>query len=97
MKDIGRAARNFMQTANCTLGVSSQFDSPNPSVGDHIYRENSTVTCTVTSPVYVGEYQLDCVGWVGTGSVPTTGADISVAFTITENSTITWIWEGGGP
>jgi hypothetical protein len=34
-----------------------------------------------------------CTGWVGTGSVPSTGNGFSVTFTITESSTITWEWQ----
>jgi len=32
------------------------------------------------------------LGWTGTGSVPASGSSGSVAFDITENSTITWNW-----
>ncbi|MCD6417165.1 exo-alpha-sialidase [bacterium] len=76
------------------LIVSSDYGSPYPWVGVHYYPTGTVV----------GAYMLDatdslapgtrrhCVGYSGTGSVGS-GADTSVTFTITENSTIDWLWE----
>ena len=77
-----------------SLSVSSAHDSPVPSNGLHYYNDGSSVTCSVTSPVTEGNYVWTCSGWSGTGSVPPTGTETTVTFTITEDSGITWNWEG---
>ena len=74
------------------LGVVSAHGSPSPGVGDRFYDDGSSVTCSVVSPVVEGGVSYTCTGWVGTGSVPSSGSDTSTTFTITENSTITWSW-----
>jgi len=76
----------------CTLTVSSAHDSPNPSNGAHSYSNGQSVTCSVTSPVTESGTVWVCSGWSGTGSVPSSGSSTSVTFTITQDSTITWIW-----
>jgi len=75
-----------------TLTISSLHDSPNPTVGQHLYTNGSSVTCIVVSPVTEGDNVWTCTGWTGTGSVPTTGSNTVVTFTITQDSTITWNW-----
>jgi len=76
------------------LTVNSAHDTPNPSIGDHFYNNGSSVTCNVTSPVTEGSTVWTCTGWSGTGSVPGSGSGSSVTFSITQNSTITWNWQG---
>ena len=76
-----------------TLTVSSGHDSPNPSNGPHVYDDGSSVTCSVTSPVTEGSTVWTCTGWIGTGSV-TSGSGSSTSFTITQDSSITWSWQG---
>ena len=34
-----------------------------------------------------------CTGWTGTGSVPASGTEAAVGFDLTENSSVTWLWE----
>lgn len=34
-----------------------------------------------------------CTGWTGTGSVPTSGTTAAAGFDLTEDSSITWLWE----
>jgi hypothetical protein len=76
------------------LSVSSAHGSPNPSVGSHSYSYGASVTCDVSSPVVEGGATWTCTGWTGTGSVPLSGSGTSTAFTITQYSSITWIWQG---
>jgi PKD repeat protein len=78
----------------CTLSVSSAHDSPNPSNGAHQYQSGSPVTCSVSSPVVEGGITYTCSGWSGTGSVPSSGTGTSVTFTISQDSSITWNWQG---
>jgi len=80
-----------------TLTVSSAHDSPNPSNGGHSYSNGQSVTCSVSSPVTEGGTVWTCTGWSGTGSVPSSGSGSSVTFTITQDSTITWNWQGSVP
>jgi len=75
-----------------TLTVNSDHDSPSPSVGSYLYNDGSSVTCNVSSPVMEDDVSYTCTGWTGTGSVPESGTDTSVTFTITQNSDITWNW-----
>jgi Tol biopolymer transport system component len=77
-----------------TLTVYSSHDSPNPPNGDNTYVNGSSVTCNVTSPVTEGSTVWTCTGWSGTGSVPASGSGTTVTFTITQNSSITWNWQG---
>jgi hypothetical protein len=76
------------------LTVSSSHDSPNPGVGDHLYDDGTSVTCSVLGQVTEGSMMWTCSGWTGTGSVPASGNSNSVTFSITQNSTITWNWQG---
>jgi hypothetical protein len=78
----------------CKLTVSSAHDTPIPENGPHTYDHGDSVTCSVTSPVTEGNMVWTCSGWSGTGSVPPTGTETTVTFTITEDSGITWNWEG---
>jgi hypothetical protein len=81
------------QPVQWKLTVVSAHGNPAPSVGDILYNDGSSVTCSVTSPVIEGSTVWTCTGYTGTGSVPD-GAGSSVTFTITQNSTITWNWQG---
>jgi hypothetical protein len=58
------------------------------------YNDGQSVTCNVTSPVTEGSTIWTCTGWIGTGSVPSSGTGTSVTFSISANSTITWTWSG---
>ena len=76
-----------------TLTVTSAYGSSNPAVGAHVYNFGVSVTCSVVSPVSVYETVWTCVGWTGTGSVPSSGYGTSVTFAITQDSTIKWVWQ----
>ncbi|MCX5642916.1 MAG: hypothetical protein NTY10_06810, partial [Candidatus Omnitrophica bacterium] len=78
-----------------SLTVDSLRDTPSPVRGTNFYGGGDLVTASVTSPdtnAPTGT-QYVCTGWTGTGSVPATGTGTSVAFNITQNSTITWNWQ----
>ncbi|MEW5766397.1 MAG: fibronectin type III domain-containing protein [bacterium] len=81
-------------TGQCGLTVVSIYGSPSPGVGTHSYDSGTFLTASVTSPVSGGAgIQYVCTGWTGTGSVPASGADTSVFFNLTQDSTITWNWK----
>jgi outer membrane protein assembly factor BamB len=77
-----------------SLNVVSAHGIPNPSVGNHAYGDGSSVTCSVVSPVTEGNTVWTCTGWTGTGSVLSSGSGTSSTFTITQNSNLTWNWQG---
>src|SRR5262249_7413848 len=54
-----------------------------------------TVMSQIDAVVTNGGSQFHCVGWSGTGSVPTTGTINSVSFVLTNFSTLTWnfVWD----
>jgi len=73
--------------------VASDHDSPVPSAGDYWIDEDDSITASVTSPADESDgTRYRCTGWTGTGSVPATGTDLSVTFTMTAPSTIIWEW-----
>ena len=74
------------------LAVSSSYDSPSPT--SNWFDENTNITASVTSVISgpTGTRHV-CTGWTGTGNVPSTGTDLSVAFVITQPSNITWNWK----
>lgn len=71
-----------------TLTVSEAYTGASHANGNHTFTDGNLVTAT--SGTRSG-YTI--VGWTGTGSVPATGTGGTASFTITENSSITWIWE----
>jgi len=73
------------------LTVSSAYDSPTPVSG---WFDSSSITASVTSPTAGSAgTQYVCIGWTGTGSVPSSGGSSTVTFTITAPSSITWNWK----
>jgi len=76
------------------LTVESDYGSPTPPVGSNYLNYGMTITASVDSPVAAGEgTRYSCTGWTGTGSAPPTGSTNLVAFQITQNSSITWLWQ----
>jgi hypothetical protein len=74
------------------LTVTSAYDSPTPSSG--WYDAGSSITASVTSPVSGSSgTRYVCIGWTGTGSVPSSGSSTTVTFTINAPSSITWNWK----
>jgi len=77
-----------------TVVNPGDHDTPTPRVGSYNYTPGASVTCSVTSPAdEAGGTRYVCTGWTGTGSVPASGTEATVTFTIDENSTITWNWK----
>jgi len=74
------------------LTVTSPYGTPVPSSG--WFDAGTSITASVTSPWQgpTGTRYL-CTGWTGTGSVPPSGTDTSVTFTINQPSNITWNWK----
>ncbi|HCX89803.1 MAG TPA: hypothetical protein DHT43_04635, partial [Deltaproteobacteria bacterium] len=70
-----------------TVVNPGDHDTPTPRVGSYNYTPGASVTCSVTSPAdEAGGTRYVCTGWTGTGSVPASGTEATVTFTIDENS-----------
>jgi hypothetical protein len=78
-----------------SLAVSALYGEGSPSTGTNLFDSGTSVTVRMTnSPVIVGTTQYVCRGWIGTGSVPASGATTNAGpFAITNDSTITWLWK----
>lgn len=76
------------------LEIISPRGDPNPSQGYKTYNQGDQIVCTVSSSVTENSKVWTCKGWTGTGSVPSNGQGTSVTFPLTQDSTITWNWEG---
>jgi hypothetical protein len=74
------------------LTVTSAYGTPTPTSG--WFDSGSSITASTSSPVSgpTGT-QYVCTGWTGTGNVPSSGSSTSVAFTITQPSTLMWNWK----
>jgi hypothetical protein len=75
------------------LIVASPFGAPNPPVGLNDMASGAVVTASVTNLVLVqpGVRQV-LVGWDGSGSVPPSGTNSQVTFTLSTFSLINWKW-----
>ncbi|MCD6221896.1 hypothetical protein J7K25_07045, partial [bacterium] len=76
-------------TPECT----EDLEGKTQGTGDYTYNYGTEVTASVDSPVDGGEgTQYLCTGWEGAGDVPETGTETTTTFTITQDSSITWLW-----
>ena len=79
-----------------TLTVRSRYGSPDPPVGTWTYALNTEIPASVATPVAgTPGIRYVCTGWRARGSpetLPPTGEVNSVTFTITMNTTLSWIW-----
>ncbi len=82
------------QTPKVNLTVDSAHGSPSPAAGMSLHLYGSLVNAMVQSVVAVGSYERRaCVGWTGSGSVPSAGISNQVSFALEESSSLTWLWE----
>jgi hypothetical protein len=73
------------------LSVSSLYDSPAP--GSDWFDSGAVVIASVSSPAGLsGGTRFQCSGWIGVGSVPSSGVGSSVTFTMRGPSSLTWNW-----
>ncbi len=88
--------KNFSLAAVQTdrsLIVTTPYGNASPS-GINTYPGGTALTAKLAgSPVVSGTTQYVCRGWAGTGNVPASGtATNTSSFTLTTNSTVTWLW-----
>jgi len=79
-----------------TLTVSSPpLAGTDPPPGTHAFPFNTEIVCRVTNaPITLDENsRYECVGWLGTGNVPATGATADTGpIRLTANSSIAWLF-----
>jgi len=61
-----------------------------PAAGSYWAYQESLFTARITSPDTFGHAY--CTGWIGTGSVPATGTDTIVTWSVTDSGTVKWQW-----
>ena len=75
-----------------SLSVESAFGAPSPAAGANTLAYGDEVVARVVEPVAADGTRRVCTGWSGSGSVPADGEGNSVAFTLQEDSSLTWNW-----
>jgi subtilisin family serine protease len=78
-----------------TLTVASPYGTATPSVGSYTYTHGTVIQASVTSPVFEtgGLTQYFCSGWLLSGHSPKAGTAAQVAFSLTNDAALTWLWE----
>ena len=84
---------NLAGLATNTLTVISGLGQTVPPVGVNYFPAASLVTNSVVTPVVIGTSQYTCMGWSMTGSTPASGPSQSFVMTLTNNATLTWLWQ----
>ncbi len=86
---------NFATNIPPVLVVRSAHGTPVPARGTNMITHGTVLDCGLPdSPVVTGgTTQYVCAGWVGTGSVPATGGTTNVSVTVTNDSSIAWMWQ----
>ena len=78
-----------------TLTVASAHGTPVPSTGTHSYVDGAAFTNSLSgSPIVTGDMtQRVCTGWTLYGNEPTGGQGTNFVATITNDATLTWLWQ----
>ena len=79
--------------ATFALTVVSPRGNPSPAAGEHLLYGGSPVSCFVSSPDTQGGTRYLCSGWTLAGHEPAAGSSNAVSLTLTNNATLTWLWE----
>jgi hypothetical protein len=90
-------------SSEVSVTVSTPYGVADPANGVVKLNKGDIKTFKVTSPWTENkkvwgipwEKIWTCTGWSGTGSTPPKGVGTSATFPVTEDSTITWNWQGG--
>jgi hypothetical protein len=75
-----------------SLAVASSYGSPDPASG--WYEAGTTITEQITSSVSgpIGTRYV-CTGWIGNGSVSSSGASTATSFVLNGPSSVQWNWK----
>jgi hypothetical protein len=89
----GEHAHSLALAPGPGLEVIGGRGASSPPSGLHRYPRAAAVTCMAEAAAVSGATQYCCTGWAGTGSVPVSGTSNVVSFTITNDSTLAWLWQ----
>jgi len=79
---------------NLLLYVQSDYGNPSPQRGYNTYKRGATAECEVDKEVFTGEMEKAvCTGFKGTGSAPAAGNSNRVAFQVSRDTTLAWLWK----
>jgi uncharacterized delta-60 repeat protein len=88
---------NFEGEPRSVTVFAPPSSSPDPPVGTTWYHHGDSVTVSCGPTPLSGPdagTRYACTGWtVGTGNIDPSGSATSITFTITQNCTITWVWQ----
>ena len=75
------------------LVVETNLGTTEPSVGEYWFNAGTPISVEAQPPSAENGVQYVCLGWSGTGSVPTSGNESAVSFLMNAPSNITWTWK----
>lgn len=75
------------------LAVATDYGATTPPTGETTFPYGDSVSASVVAPEPENGRKRIPTGWIGTGSAPASGTTTNVAFTIEEDSTLTWQWK----
>jgi len=75
-------------------GLPTSYFTSDPTYGTHMLTSNQSLRVSVDFPAEGSNgWRTACIGWLGYGSVPTTGQLDFYDLTITEDSALAWLWQ----
>jgi hypothetical protein len=84
---------SFGSTPTYTVTVASARGTASPAAGSHVYSHGTVVTPSVIQPAAANGTQYVSLGWAMTGHSPVSGGDTNFSMTVTNNATLTWLWQ----
>jgi hypothetical protein len=77
-----------------SLTVLSALGSPSPAIGTYTYTHGTVINAYVISPITTGDglTRYVCPGWTLSGHTPSSGAQTQIAFSLTNDATLAWLW-----
>jgi uncharacterized repeat protein (TIGR02543 family) len=89
----GPVTENALWNIEYKLSISTNLGTTQPPAGDTWFTAGALVNVETSPPTQQTGVQYVCLGWTGTGSVPPTGNNSNLAFTIISPSSISWMWK----
>ncbi len=74
------------------LTVESPYGTTEPPAGIYTNDRNAILTNSAVSPYLQGSTHYVCTGWSMPDNEPTTGTATNFTMTLTNNCTLTWLW-----
>jgi len=75
-------------------GLPTSYFTSDPPYGTHTLTSNQSLRVSVDYPADGSNgWRTACIGWLGYGSVPTTGPLDFFDLTLTEDSALAWLWQ----